>query len=200
MSARRAVESLPLCGVAAAGNSAAGGLVFVLRTQEAAVMRIPVWLPLLFGLPGSREASLPFPVVTPTELRARLERMGDTPVVVNFWATWCRPCIEELPLFERLVQRSQGSGLQVWLVNVDFPQEWRRRVVPFVRRRGLQASVLLLRPSPGERWLDTLHREWSGAIPATLFWRASLGMAELHEGELDSARLWEYVKRLSAKP
>jgi thiol-disulfide isomerase/thioredoxin len=139
------------------GNSAIGGLVSVLR-KEVAVMRIPVWLPLLFGLPGVREASLPFPVVTPTELRARLERMGDTPVVVNFWATWCRPCIEELPLFERLAQRSQGSGLQVWLVNVDFPQEWRRRVVPFVHRRGLRASVLLLRPSPGERWLDTLHR------------------------------------------
>jgi thiol-disulfide isomerase/thioredoxin len=181
------------------GNSAPGGLVSVLR-KEVAVMRIPVWIPLLFGLPGVREASLPFPVVTPTELRARLERMGDTPVVVNFWATWCRPCIEELPLFERLAQRSRGGGLQVWLVNVDFPQEWRRRVVPFVRRRGLRASVLLLRPSPGERWLDTLHREWSGAIPATLFWRASLGVAELYEGELDSARLWEYVERLSAKP
>jgi len=181
------------------GNSAPGGLVSALR-KEVAVMRIPVWLPLLFGLPGVREAPLPFPVVTPTELRARLERMGDTPVVVNFWATWCRPCIEELPLFERLAQRSQSSGLQVWLVNVDFPQEWRRRVVPFVRRRGLRASVLLLRPSPGERWLDTLHREWSGAIPATLFWRASLGVAELYEGELDSARLWEYVERLSAKP
>jgi thiol-disulfide isomerase/thioredoxin len=199
VSAPRAAESLQPCGAATLGNSAPGGLVSVLR-KEVAVMRIPVWLPLLFGLPGVREAPLPFPVVTPTELRARLERMGDTPVVVNFWATWCRPCIEELPLFERLAQRSQSSGLQVWLVNVDFPQEWRRRVVPFVRRRGLRASVLLLRPSPGERWLDTLHREWSGAIPATLFWRASLGVAELYEGELDSARLWEYVERLSAKP
>ena len=199
MSVPRAAESLQLCGAATLGNSAPGGLVSVL-CKEVAVMRIPVWLPLLFGLPGVREASLPFPVVTPTELRARLERMGDTPVVVNFWATWCRPCIEELPLFERLAQRSQGSGLQVWLVNVDFPQEWRRRVVPFVRRRGLRASVLLLRPSSGERWLDTLHREWSGAIPATLFWRASLGVAELYEGELDSARLWEYVERLSVKP
>jgi thiol-disulfide isomerase/thioredoxin len=199
VSAPRAAGSLQPCGAAMLGNSAPGELVSVL-CKEVAVMRIPVWLPLLFGLPGVREASLPFPVVTPTDLRARLERMGDTPVVVNFWATWCRPCIEELPLFERLAQRSQSSGLQVWLVNVDFPQEWWRRVVPFVRRRGLRASVLLLRPSPGERWLDTLHREWSGAIPATLFWRASLGVAELYEGELDSARLWEYVERLSAKP
>jgi len=135
------------------------------------------------------------PVVTPTQLRQRLAQQGDTLVVVNFWATWCRPCIEELPAFDSLARRYRSAPVRVWLVNVDFPSQWERRVKPFLRRRRLTAPVMLLNYGRGTQWLDTLSAEWSGSLPATLFWRASDSLAFLHEGELTLDSLQWYVQR-----
>ncbi len=135
------------------------------------------------------------PVVTPTQLRHRLERQGDTLVVVNFWATWCRPCIEELPLFDSLAHRYRHAPVRVWLVNVDERSRWERSVKPFIRRRQFSLPVLLLAHGGGSQWMGTLHPAWTGTIPATLFWRASDSVAELVEGEWTAEELERYVQQ-----
>lgn len=143
---------------------------------------------------GGEPPSRTVPVLTPTELWQRLQRSGDTLVVVNFWATWCRPCLEELPAFDSLARRYRGTVLRVWLVNVDFRSQW-ERVRSFVARRGFTAPVFLLAYGRGDRWMDTLHPEWSGSLPATLFWRASDSVRALFEGELSFDELERYVQQ-----
>lgn len=133
------------------------------------------------------------PVVTPTELRQRLQQHGDTLVLVNFWATWCRPCIEELPAFDSVARRYRDAPLRVYLVNVDFRSQW-QRVAVFVARRRFAAPVFLLSCGQGDRWMDTLHPQWSGSLPATLLWRASDSVAVLLEEELSLEELERYVQ------
>lgn len=133
------------------------------------------------------------PVVTPTELRQRLQQHGDTLVLVNFWATWCRPCIEELPAFDSVARRYRDAPLRVYLVNVDFRSQW-QRVAVFVARRRFAAPVFLLSYGRGDRWMDTLHPQWSGSLPATLLWRASDSVAVLLEEELSLEELEQYVQ------
>lgn len=102
-------------------------------------------------------------------LNERLEQGIDTTYVINFWATWCAPCIKELPHFEKLQEEKQKEKLKVLLVSVDFKSQLEKRVIPFVERHSLKNEVFLLNEQDQQEYIDRISKEWSGAIPATLF-------------------------------
>jgi thiol-disulfide isomerase/thioredoxin len=99
----------------------------------------------------------------------RLERRisnPDTLYVVNFWATWCKPCIEEMPAFDSLASEVKGP-VKILLVSLDFREELRRKVNPFLIKRKVKNECVLLDETDG-KFIDRIHPKWSGAIPATL--------------------------------
>ena len=91
-----------------------------------------------------------------------------TTYVINFWATWCKPCIKELPAFEERNTRYKDKGVKVVLVSLDFPDILQSQVVPFVEKQGLNAQVVLLDDPDANSWIPKVSEQWSGAIPATL--------------------------------
>ncbi|MCK4749241.1 MAG: redoxin domain-containing protein, partial [Bacteroidales bacterium] len=93
---------------------------------------------------------------------------NDTTYVVNFWATWCSPCVKEIDYFEELHRGKFDSKLKVILVSLDFPNELERRVVPFLKEKKITASVMLMTDLNYNEWIDGVDPSWSGAIPATL--------------------------------
>lgn len=103
------------------------------------------------------------------ELNERLEKGRDTTFVINFWATWCAPCIKELPHFEKLQVEKNREKIKVLLVSVDFRSQLEKRVQPFVARHNLKNEILLLDETNQQEYIDRIDRGWSGAIPATLF-------------------------------
>ncbi len=102
-------------------------------------------------------------------LNERIDQGKDTTYVVNFWATWCAPCIKELPHFEKLQQEKRVDKLKVLLVSVDFKDRLEKSVIPFVKRRELKNEVFLLDETDQQKYIDRIDKTWSGAIPATLF-------------------------------
>lgn len=123
-------------------------------------------------------------------LEAVLNRKSEKLQVINFWATWCAPCIKELPYFEE-VNKTAADQIDVTLVSLDFADEFEKRVLPFVEKRNLQSQVLLLDEIDYNSWIDKVDPSWSGAIPATLIINPSNGKRkflekELNEGELNS--------------
>lgn len=97
---------------------------------------------------------------------------GDTTVIVNFWATWCAPCVEELPYFEELTRDRGDAPYQVILVSLDFRKQLERRLLPFMRERDLRSTVVVLDDADANSWIDRIDPAWSGAIPATLVFNA----------------------------
>lgn len=108
-------------------------------------------------------------LLTVDQLQERIKKGQDSTYVVNFWATWCAPCIKELPHFEKLSQEYKSEKLAVILISVDFKSKLSSAVVPFVKRKNIKTPVFLLNESNPQEYIDRIDPSWSGSIPATLF-------------------------------
>ncbi len=90
----------------------------------------------------------------------------ETLYVFNFWATWCKPCVEELPYFEKLNEKY--DHVEVTLVSLDFSNKLNELVVPFANKHKLTSNIVLLDDTRSFYWIPDVNKDWSGAIPATL--------------------------------
>lgn len=90
----------------------------------------------------------------------------NTVYVINFWATWCAPCVKELPHFEKL--NTENKNVKVILVSLDFKDQFETKLLPFLEKKKIQSEVVFLSDKNYNEWLSKVDNEWSGAIPATL--------------------------------
>ena len=105
-----------------------------------------------------------------SEFEQYLQKKNDTTYVVNFWATWCKPCIKELPYFEKINSDYAEKKVKVILVSLDFPDILEKQVIPFVEKRGIKSQVILLDDGDANTWIPKVDKNWSGAIPATVIY------------------------------
>lgn len=95
-------------------------------------------------------------------------RKNDTTYVINFWATWCKPCVEEMPYFEEIHNTGFSRPVKVILVSLDFENHLSSKVKPFVQKNNIQSEVVLMNNTRYNSWIDLIDPSWSGAIPATM--------------------------------
>ena len=100
------------------------------------------------------------------ELNAYLKENNSKPLVVNFWATWCAPCVKELPYFEKLNQENQN--VKVILVSLDFEKQVESKLKPFLKKKKYTSTSIYLADKDYNTWLPKVDKNWSGSIPATL--------------------------------
>lgn len=103
-----------------------------------------------------------------SQLEKRLDSESDTVFVVNFWATWCKPCVEELPFFMKLDSAFQQRPMKLILVSLDFKKMAETKVAPFLKNRQIGAETILLADPDANSWIEKVDPKWDGAIPATL--------------------------------
>jgi thiol-disulfide isomerase/thioredoxin len=105
-------------------------------------------------------------------LEPLLSAQDNTVYIINFWATWCKPCIKELPYFEAL-QKDYGDKVKVILVSLDFPNNMESQLKPFIIKNNIKSQVILLDDPHENDWIPKIDSTWSGAIPATLIFNRS---------------------------
>lgn len=98
------------------------------------------------------------------ELVSRINT-ADTTYVINFWATWCKPCVAELPSFDSLAKINK---VKVLLVSLDFKEDLEKKVNPFLKSHNIKMECVLLDEINGNDFIDKIDKSWTGAIPATL--------------------------------
>ncbi|AXO81418.1 TlpA family protein disulfide reductase [Olleya aquimaris] len=103
--------------------------------------------------------------------------------VINFWATWCAPCVKELPYFEKINTDYASENVEVILVSLDFPKQIDTRLKPFLKDNKLQSEVVLLNDVDANTWIPKVNKDWSGAIPATLIYNSE--KSEFYEQSFD---------------
>lgn len=104
-------------------------------------------------------------------LKPLLNKRNDTTYIVNFWATWCAPCVKELPIFEKIGNEYRNENVKVYLVSLDFPKQYKSKLKPFIKKHNLQSEVLALNDVDANTWIPQVNPDWSGAIPATLIYK-----------------------------
>jgi len=109
--------------------------------------------------------------------------------VVNFWATWCKPCIEELPYFEKMRKKYENKGVEFLLVSLDFVEDYDNKLIPFLNQNPQKIPIVLLDAGKPKYWIDKINTTWGGAIPATLIQSSKLNEPFFKEGELSLAEL-----------
>ena len=130
------------------------------------------------------------------ELSALITKKSDKIQVINFWATWCAPCVKELPLFQKLEDRSDPK-IEITLVNLDYSDKV-AKVNSFVNKKKITSEVLLLDEVDYNAWIDRVDKSWGGGIPATLFINSKTGQRKFVESELKDGDLERYIESVKA--
>lgn len=104
------------------------------------------------------------------ELEPQLHQENDTTYIINFWATWCAPCVKELPYFEKINAEQKEENVKVILVSLDMPKMWKTQLIPFIKKKNIRSKVLILDDPKQNTWIPKVDANWSGGIPATLIY------------------------------
>ena len=150
---------------------------------------------LLVLLPGFSNRDLPksaFKIISFQEFEQLAAEESERLRIFNFWATWCAPCIKEMPYFEQ-ANRSD-KDVELFFISIDDARR-PERVTAFIERKAIESPVYLLNDVDFNSWIDKVSTDWTGAIPATLFIQAN-GSRHFHEGAMEESELLQRIDQL----
>lgn len=107
--------------------------------------------------------------------RAKIEEItsyiqkADHPLIVTFWATWCKPCIEELPLLQEVAQQNRSAKVELVMISLDFPEAYPKDILDFIKKKNIDATFFWLNETDADHFCPVIDKQWQGSIPATLF-------------------------------
>jgi len=135
-------------------------------------------------------------VVNFNKLEGIIHKNDNKLYVVNFWATWCRPCVVELPEFMEVNRmHHQNSNFKMILVSLDLAKEAESIVQPFLVKNKMEVDVYLLDDNKRmNQWIPAIDSKWSGAIPATVFYRNGKKL-EFKESKMEKKELEKIIQK-----
>jgi thiol-disulfide isomerase/thioredoxin len=130
------------------------------------------------------------------ELEKILKNPDNKLFVVNFWATWCAPCVKELPFFEEVSKDYDPEIVRFMLISLDFPGEIEKQLIPFLKKNDITLNVSVMMESDYNAWIDKVDSSWQGNIPATLIFNNNKNQRIFFPGELDQSGLRKMINSL----
>ena len=109
---------------------------------------------------------------------------ADHPLIINFWATWCKPCIAEIPHLQQAAQQYKDSGLELIMVSLDFPEAFPKDITAFIKSKNLVGTFFWLDETNADHFCPVIDKTWQGSIPATLFLNVKKDYRKFYEQEI----------------
>lgn len=118
---------------------------------------------------------------------------GQHAVLLNFWATWCEPCLVEFPMIVEIAEKNKDD-LKVYFVSVDWLDE-EQKVVLFLKEQGVHWTAFI-KGENDQDFINGIHRDWSGAVPFTILYGKTSGeVVDFWEGEQPAERFKNAVQK-----
>ncbi len=123
----------------------------------------------------------------------------DTLYIVNFWATWCIPCVKELPAFDSLYNAYKGKPVKVILLSFDFEEQYPEKITQWLQKKKVQAEVIWFNESKPNDYIPKIAPDWEGALPATILVNNKKKTRELVAQSVTFEQLNMWVKNQQEK-
>ncbi|HUR67575.1 MAG TPA: thioredoxin domain-containing protein [Chitinophagaceae bacterium] len=129
----------------------------------------------------------------------KIIKESKTPLIINMWATWCGPCVEEIPYFISEVRDHNSSlaagadSIQLLLVSLDFKEAFPKDIASFVEKRNFAARIFWLDETNADYFCPKVDAKWQGAIPATLFINNKTGYRNFFEEKISHEELKKQI-------
>jgi thiol-disulfide isomerase/thioredoxin len=121
---------------------------------------------------------------------------SDTPTVVNFWATYCGPCLKEIPYFQEIVKQYEESGVKLLLVSLDFKESFPEKISSFADKRKFTSPIVWLDETNADYFCPKVDIKWTGVMPATLFINNKKGHRSFFEDEMSKEKFETEIKKI----
>ena len=121
------------------------------------------------------------------------------PMIINFWATFCIPCIEEIPYFIHKTKEFQNQNVSLLLVSLDMEDYYPVRITNFATKHNFTAPIAWLNETDADLFCPRIDESWSGAIPATLFINNATGYRKFFEEQLSEKQLVMEIQSMLKK-
>jgi thiol-disulfide isomerase/thioredoxin len=152
---------------------------------------------MLFACLASLKASAQhYRKIEVNDLQTLLHPPKDSIYILNFWATWCAPCVAELPLFVSAEKQYRDSNFRFFYVSLDFKKDYDAKVIPFISKHLPDSYVLLLGNTDYNSWINLVNPHWQGAIPATFVVSSDPSKCKFYEGEFTEKQLSDFLNLL----
>lgn len=134
---------------------------------------ISMFFLLMIGCQSPKPLEPTVKMVNYEALEKVINQQDDQLYVVNFWATWCKPCIEELPDFMAINEKYKDQkNFKMILVSLDRAKDFETVMKPFLKQHQITTDVYLLDDNKRmNTWIPAFDSKWSGAIPATFLYK-----------------------------
>lgn len=119
---------------------------------------------------------------------------NDTVYVVNFWATFCKPCIEEIPDFIKIVEKYKTQKVKLLLVSLDLPTFYPARIAAFAKKNNYNTNIVWLNETNADIFCPMIDKKWSGAIPSTIIVNNKTGYRKFTEDQIKPADFEASIK------
>jgi thiol-disulfide isomerase/thioredoxin len=130
------------------------------------------------------------------DLEKILSAKDDRLYVINFWATWCPPCVKELPHFQKVAKEFHRDDVSFLLVSIDFPSQIESHLRPFLEKNDVELDVAIMMDTDQNEWIDKVDPSWQGNIPVTLMLNNAKMTRKFHPGDLNEKELREMINSL----
>ncbi len=119
----------------------------------------------------------------------------DTLYIVNFWATWCVPCVKELPSFNMVHDLYKGKPVKVLLVSFDFKEQYPAKLQAWVAKKKLHPEVVWFNETNPTEYIPKIAPSWEGGLPATLLINNKKGEKILKAEEVTTEELKDWIEK-----
>lgn len=133
-------------------------------------------------------------VMEGSKLAQKVKKLGAPLVLVNVWATWCAPCVEEFPMLVQVGRRYQKRGLKLVFISSDFP-EAKDQALAFLKKQGAPFPSYL-KTGSDQAFIDSFDKDWSGALPASFIFDADGELRYFWQGKVSEKVITAAVEEL----
>ena len=120
---------------------------------------------------------------------------SDSILVINFWATFCKPCNEEIPYFQTIVDKYKNQKVKLLLVSLDIKDEYPNQIAAFAKKNNYINQIVWLNETNADYFCPKVDKAWMGGIPSTLIINPQTGYRKFFEQQLKPEQFESELKK-----